>query len=142
MKVVNADRAFSTQTEEPMKLLERILEWKSKKHVDTSLHHFFMMNNWRYLEVAIQRRELNEIFENVWCQKFKVKVQQNLELYQRNSWDKVLDLLKFDIKDSSMEVHFAVDSMKENLSCFNMHFAERLRIQCKWSVHDEKLRGE
>jgi hypothetical protein len=33
------------------------------------------MNNWRYLEVAIQRRELNEIFENVWCQKFKVKVQ-------------------------------------------------------------------
>ncbi|KAK2430441.1 hypothetical protein P8452_43827 [Trifolium repens] len=138
MKAVNADRAFSTQTEEPMKLLERILEWKSKKHVDTSSHHFFiMMNNWRYLEVAIQRRELNEIFENIWCQKFRVKVQQKHELYQRNSWDKVLNFLKFDIKDSSMELHF-----EENLSCFNMHFAETLRIQCTWSVHDEKLRGE
>ncbi|XP_045832133.1 uncharacterized protein LOC123923489 [Trifolium pratense] len=142
IKFVNADRAFSTQTEEPMKLLESILEWKSKIYADTSLRHFFMMNNWRYLEVAIQRRELNEIFGNIWCQKFRVKVQQKLELYQRNSWEKVLDFLKLDINDSSVEINLAVDSMKENLSCFNMHLAETLRIQCTWSVHDEKLRGE
>ncbi|GAU44392.1 hypothetical protein TSUD_246180, partial [Trifolium subterraneum] len=45
IKFVNADRAF-TQTEEPLKQLESILEWKSKKYVDTSLRHFFLMNNW------------------------------------------------------------------------------------------------
>ncbi|GAU13247.1 hypothetical protein TSUD_246170 [Trifolium subterraneum] len=117
IKFINADRAF-TQTEEPLKQLESILEWKSKKYVDTSLHHFFMMNNWR------------------------VKVQQKLELYQRNSWDKMLDFLKFDINDSSMEINFSVDSMKQNLSYFNLHIAETLRIQCIWSVHDEKLREE
>jgi hypothetical protein len=106
--VANGGMSFSlsTQTEATIELLESILVPKSEKYVDTALRHFFMMNNWRYLEVAIQRRELNEIFENVWCQKFRVKVQQKLELYQRNSWDNVLKFLKFDIKDSSMELSF------------------------------------
>jgi hypothetical protein len=141
--VANGGMSFSlsTQTEATIELLESILVPKSEKYVDTALRHFFMMNNWRYLEVKNKRKDLVAIFGNVWFQKNRTKVQQNLELYQRNSWDKVLDFLKLDINDS-VEPNFAVNLMKEKLSLFNMHFTETCRVQCTWCVHDEKLRKE
>lgn len=129
------------QTNGTMELLESILASKSEKYMDPALRHFFMMNNWRYLEVTNQRKELGAIFGNDWFQKNREKVQQNYQLYQRNSWDKVLDFLKLDINDS-MEISLAADLMKEKLSLFNMHFKKICRVQCKWSAHDVKLRGE
>ncbi|WJX63681.1 hypothetical protein P8452_48538 [Trifolium repens] len=141
-EAVIGEKAFSPQMEGTMELLESILASKSGKYVDESLRHFFMMNNWRYLEVANKRIELHPIFGDDWFQRNRIKVQQKLELYQRESWDKVLEFLKLDIINDSMEINCAIDLMKEKLRLFNMHFTETCRIQCTWSVHDEKLRGE
>lgn len=143
MNIVNGDGALSlsAQTEGTVELLESILASNSEKHVDPSLRHFFMMNNWRYLEVTNQRKELDVIFGNVWFRKNREKVQQNYEFYRRNSWDKVLEFLKLDI-NNSMEISLAAGSMKEKLSLFNMHFNETCKVQCTWSVYDEKLREE
>ncbi|KAK2430446.1 exocyst complex component EXO70B1 [Trifolium repens] len=142
IKAVIGDKAFSPQTEGTMELLESILASKSGKYVDESLRHFFMMNNWRHLERTNRRMQLIEIFGDVWFQRNRIKVQQKLELYQRESWDKVLEFLKLDIINDSKEINCAIDLMKEKLRLFNMHFTETCRIQCTWSVHDEKLRGE
>ncbi|CAL5189723.1 unnamed protein product [Lathyrus oleraceus] len=143
MNIVNGDGALSlsAQTEGTVELLESILASNSEKHVDPSLRHFFMMNNWRYLEVTNQRKELDVIFGNVWFRKNREKVQQNYEFYRRYSWDKVLEFLKLDI-NNSMEISIAAGSMKEKLSLFNMHFNETCKVQCTWSVYDEKLREE
>ncbi|GAU44393.1 hypothetical protein TSUD_246190 [Trifolium subterraneum] len=139
--VVNGDE-FSPQVEGTVELLESILASKSEKYVDASLRHFFMMNNWRYLEVTNNRMELDGMFGDVWLQRNREKVQQKLELYKRDSWDKVLEFLKLDVIDDSMEINIATDLMKENLNLFNMQFKETIRVQCTWSVHDEKLREE
>ncbi|WJX58369.1 hypothetical protein P8452_43832 [Trifolium repens] len=98
--------------------------------------------SWRHLERTNRRMQLIEIFGDVWFQRNRIKVQQKLELYQRESWDKVLEFLKLDIINDSKEINCAIDLMKEKLRLFNMHFTETCRIQCTWSVHDEKLRGE
>jgi len=140
--VVNGDGAFSfsAETEGTIELLESILASKSEKYADPSLRHFFMMNNWRYLEKANKRRDIDiAIFGDVWYQKHREKVQQNLELYQKCSWDKLVQFLKLDIIEP-MEHNIAVDLMKEKLNLFNMYFTETCRIQCTWSVHDYGLR--
>ncbi|XP_045831750.1 uncharacterized protein LOC123923134 isoform X2 [Trifolium pratense] len=139
---ISFDEAFSPQTEGTMELLERILASKSGKYVDESLRHFFMMNNWRCLEMTYKRMQLNAIFGDVWFQRNRTKVQEKLELYKRDSWDKVLEFLKLDIINESMEINCAIDLMKQKLSLFNMNFTETCRIQCTWSVYDEKLRVE
>ncbi|XP_045829001.1 uncharacterized protein LOC123920744 isoform X1 [Trifolium pratense] len=138
---VNGEEEFSPQAEGTIELLESILASKSEKYVDVSLRHFFMMNNWRYLEVTNNRLELDAMFGYVWLQRNREKVQQNLELYKRDSWDKVSECLKLDINDST-EINFATDLMKEKLNLFNMKFTETCSVQCRWSVHDEKLREE
>nr|XP_004490669.1 uncharacterized protein LOC101500706 isoform X2 [Cicer arietinum] len=127
--------SFPSQKEKTIELVECILASESEKYVDPSLRHFFMMNSWRYLEQANKIRDLYDTFGYVWFKKTRSKVIQNLELYQRSSWDKVLEFLKLDINDS-------VDSMKTKLSMFNMHFKEICRVQCIWSVHDMNLREQ
>lgn len=99
-----------------------------------------MMSNWKYLEVTNRPSDMDAVFGDDWLQKIRAKVQQNIELYQRNSWDKVLEFLKLDINDS-MEVNFVVDLIKEKISFFNKHFTETCRVQCTWSIH-YKLRKE
>ena len=78
IKVVNGDGTFSTQTEGTMELLESILASKSEEYADPSLRHFFMMNNWKYLEVTYIRRNLNSIFAMIGYQKSEQKSKKTL----------------------------------------------------------------
>lgn len=146
-KVANGAETSSLrkQTKMALELLERTLVAKSENYEDPALRHFFMMNNWRHVEMVKQResRGLIAIFPSPLFQRYsREKVRQNLELYQRSSWNKVLDFLEMD-SNESVAPNIAVDKwMKGKLSLFNFHFREICRVQCTWSVHDAKLREE
>ena len=118
-------------------LLESHLEAKSKSCGNPTLGYVFLMNNGRYIEHKAKEYELGTILGNDWIKKHTAKVQQNLEGYQRSSWDKVLSILKHGANEP-----VATESMKENLKLFNMQFKEICKVQSTWFVLDEKLREE
>ncbi|KAK2430509.1 exocyst complex component EXO70B1 [Trifolium repens] len=70
-------------------------------------------------------------------------MQKDLDLYQRNSWNKVLEFLKLDNNDyETPNDNVTAELLKEKLKLFNKHFDEMFRVQSAWSVYDKKLREE
>nr|KYP72918.1 Exocyst complex component 7 [Cajanus cajan] len=120
-------------------LLERILEADSKNYNNHALGYVFVMNNLRYIEREANLYGLVPIFGHEWLRKNTIKFQQNLELYQKSSWNKIVDLLKMDINNES-EPDVAVGLMKDKLRSFNKYFDEICNVQSTWFVFDEQLR--
>ncbi|KAJ1437538.1 Exocyst complex component Exo70 [Sesbania bispinosa] len=133
--------SFTGQMERIMELLERKLIAKSKIYKDPALRYFFMMNNRRCIETVNERWGLGTIFGDDWFRNNRGKIQQNLELYQRSSWDKVVDILKVD-SDESLSPNVAVDSMKDKLNLFNLQFEQICSVQSTWCVSNKKLRAQ
>jgi len=119
-------------------LLERILEVESKNYHNPSLGYVFVMNNLSFIEHEAKLYELVPIFGHDWLRKNKTKFQQNLELYLRSSWNKIVDFLKVDISESETSV--AVGLLKDRLNSFNEHFDEICNVHSTWFVFDEELR--
>ncbi|KAK7321505.1 hypothetical protein VNO77_32225 [Canavalia gladiata] len=143
-KVVKGRRtcfSFSEQMESVMELLERRLAAQSKNYISLSLRYFYMMNNRRYIEDMEKEQEQETISSDGWFRKTRDRVQQNLELYRRNSWDLVLDLLKLDSNELVVS-NVAADSMKDKLNLFNRQFKEMCSIQSKWFLSDKQLREQ
>ncbi|XP_057442235.1 uncharacterized protein LOC130733957 [Lotus japonicus] len=128
--------SFMTQMKRTLKLLEKTLVEKSENYKDPALPYFFMMNNWRLIEVALGTMYGHDLFQNN-----RAKVQKNLEQYRGSSWNKMLDILKVESNESEAP-NVAADLMKDKLNLFNMHFEEICRVQSTWSVIDEQLREE
>uniref|UniRef100_A0A0R0GFL3 Exocyst subunit Exo70 family protein n=1 Tax=Glycine max TaxID=3847 RepID=A0A0R0GFL3_SOYBN len=73
------------------------LEAKSRDYTGPALGYFFMMNNLRYIgkkAYGLSYKGHRTKLDDDWLQQNTAKVGQNLELYQRNSWNKMLDFLK------------------------------------------------
>ena len=98
------------------------------------------MNNRRFIGVEAKLKELGPVFGDDWLHKNTTIFQQNLELYLRSSWNKIVNLLKLDI--NQLEPSVAGELMKDNLFWFNEHFDETCNIQSAWSVCDEELREQ
>ncbi|XP_027368452.1 exocyst complex component EXO70B1-like [Abrus precatorius] len=118
---------FSDQVARIIVLLESNLEAKSKTYTDPALGYVFMINNLIFLQHG--GSIYGVIFGEDW---YIEKIKQNIELYQRSSWDKILDFLKLDSYES--------ESMKEKLKLFNLHFNETCKVQSGWFIFDELLR--
>ncbi|KHN12800.1 exocyst complex component EXO70B1-like [Glycine soja] len=123
-----------------MKLLETCLEAISKIYNNPTLGYIFIMNNWRQIQLAATQPQLNPIFGDYGFKKSTTKVQQNLELYQRSSWNKIVDILKVDIDE--VEPNVAAEVMKDKLHSFNEHLDEICNVQSAWFVFDEQLREQ
>jgi len=123
-----------------IQLLESSLEANSKNYKNPTLYYVFIMNNRRFIEVETKLNGLGPIFGDDWLHKNTTKLQQNLELYLRSSWNKIVDFLKLDI--NQLEPSVAAELMKDNLYWFNEHFDETCNIQSAWSVCDEELREQ
>ncbi|KZV43700.1 hypothetical protein F511_00251 [Dorcoceras hygrometricum] len=123
-----------------MKLLMSNLEAKSKVYKDPSLCSLFLMNNLSYILQKAKDSELGTHFGDDWIRKRTVKVSQYLSGYQKNSWGKVLDVLKMD--NNSMPPNEASKTWREKLKLFNSWFEEICRIQSTWVFYDEMLREE
>ncbi|QCE01013.1 exocyst complex component 7 [Vigna unguiculata] len=123
-----------------IELLESTLEANSKNYKNPSLGYVFIMNNRRCIEVETKLNGMGHFFGDDWLHKNTRKIQENLELYLRSSWNKIVNLLKVDI--NQLEPSVAAKLMKDNLYWFNEHFDETCNIQSAWSICDEDLREQ
>ncbi|KAJ4978419.1 hypothetical protein NE237_009199 [Protea cynaroides] len=123
-----------------MELLESNLEAKSKIYRDSALSSVFLMNNGRYIVQKVKDSELGSLLGDDWIRKHTAKVRQCHVNYQRNSWSKVLAVLRMD--GSSLPPNSASRSMKEKLKDFNSNFEKMCKTQSTWVIVDEQLRTE
>ncbi|MED6208108.1 hypothetical protein PIB30_041980 [Stylosanthes scabra] len=133
--------SFSDQFNRIIEMLNSHVEIESKKYTDPAECCIFMMNSQRYIQQKIIefQSKMSTIFPklNGAIDENNAMVRQNLEDYQRSSWDEVIGLLKHGGGDPT-----AVESMKESLKLFNVKFKEICRVQSTWFVLDEQLRKE
>ncbi|MED6115832.1 hypothetical protein PIB30_094509 [Stylosanthes scabra] len=138
-------------------MLENHLEAKYKIYTGTSLDYVALMNNTTYIRQEtlkhfpsarfmdfgrVKQYSFAGISGDDWIQKHTEKFQQNLEEYQRSSWNEMLGLLKLDNNNSneSMANDVAFESMKEKLKLFNVQFEEMCCTQSKWFACNETRR--
>ncbi|XP_054795559.1 exocyst complex component EXO70B1-like [Prosopis cineraria] len=140
-KLDDSSSSLSVQMAWIMELLESNLEAKSKIFKDSALCSVFMMNNGRYIVQKAKDSELGTLLGDDWIRKHAAKVRQYHVNYQRNSWNKILSLLKVD-NGSLGGPNAASKTMKEKLKLFNTQFEEICRNQSTWFVFDEQLREE
>ncbi|CAJ1970721.1 unnamed protein product [Sphenostylis stenocarpa] len=112
-----------------MKRLERELAARSKNYKYPALRHLFIMNNWRYIEGRAAKLGLQDLdfFQNS-----GPIVRQNLVLFQRNSWNMVLDLLK--LEDDEL---VDAESIKDKL--INEHIEFICSNQSTWLASADLL---
>ncbi|XP_042511765.1 exocyst complex component EXO70B1-like [Macadamia integrifolia] len=130
----NIDRStsspLSVQMAWIMGLLESNLEAKSKIYLDPALSSVFLMNNGRYIVQKVKDSELGSLLGEDWIRKHTARVRQCQVNYQRNSWSKILAMLKMEGGSLS------------KLKVFNSQFEEICKVQSTWVVADEQLRRE
>ncbi|CAL5189725.1 unnamed protein product [Lathyrus oleraceus] len=124
---------FYSQMELIMEQFERKLETKSQAYGDLALRYLFMINNLYHVKSGL---------ETFWDDRFCINMRKYFELYCRSSWNKVINILEIDIKESVVP-NSKIDSMiKDKLNLFNQKFKEMCGIQSKWRVFDEQLRKQ
>lgn len=132
--------SLSVQMAWIMELLESNLEGKSKIYRDPALCSVFMMNNGRYIIQKVRDNEFGSLLGDDWIRKHAAKVRQFHVNYQRNSWNKVLGLLKYD--SSAIASNGGSRVMKEKLRAFNTCFDEICKTQSTWVIFDQQLKEE
>jgi exocyst complex component 7 len=76
-----------------MELLHSNLEVKSRLYKDAALSSIFVMNNGRYMLQKIRGSpEINDVVDEAWSRKRSMDLRQ----YQRETWSRVLNLLRDD----------------------------------------------
>lgn len=91
--------SFSVQIAKMIKLLESILEVKSRDYADPVLGYVFMINYLTYMrqEAYNLASVVNiTILDDDWFHKKRAKLEQNCKLYQSCSWNKMLEFLKLE----------------------------------------------
>ncbi|CAH2069532.1 unnamed protein product [Thlaspi arvense] len=123
-----------------MELLESNLEVKSKVYKDPALCAVFLMNNGRYIVQKVKDGDLGLLLGEDWIRKHNAKVRQYHLSYQRNSWNKMLGMLKVD--NTAAGMNGLGKAMKEKLKQFNTQFDETCKTHSTWVVFDEQLKEE
>ncbi|KHN17798.1 Exocyst complex component 7 [Glycine soja] len=119
-------------------LLDSSLEANSQNYHDPILSYVFIINNRSYIRRRAMRGGLRHILGNDWIRKNTTSIKENLQLYLRSSWNKILDILKLDINES--EPNVAAQLMKNKLRSFNEHFDDICNVQSTWFVFTKELR--
>uniref|UniRef100_J3NBN9 Exocyst subunit Exo70 family protein n=1 Tax=Oryza brachyantha TaxID=4533 RepID=J3NBN9_ORYBR len=127
---------------EVMELLHGNLEGKSRLYKDPSLSNIFLMNNGRYMLQKIRGSpETNAMLGEAWARKQSTNLRQYHKNYQRETWSRVLGLLR---DDGVITVKGSVQKpvLKERFKQFNAAMDEIHRTQGAWVVSDEQLQSE
>ncbi|KAJ9698805.1 hypothetical protein PVL29_007736 [Vitis rotundifolia] len=132
--------SLSVQMAWIMELLDSNLEMKSRIYKDPVLCFVFMMNNGKYIVQKVKDSELGLLLGDDWIRKHTAKIRQYQVNYQKSSWNKVLAVLKAD--NTSLAPNPSLNTMRERLKVFNLHFDETCRAQSTWFIFDEQLREE
>ncbi|GJN06898.1 hypothetical protein PR202_ga24671 [Eleusine coracana subsp. coracana] len=133
---------FAAQLMEVMELLHGNLEAKSRLYKDQSLSNIFMMNNGRYMLQKIRgSAEINAVVGEAWSRKRSTDLRQYHKNYQRETWGRVLNLLRDD-GVITVKGHVQKQVLKERFKQFNAAMDEIQRTQGAWVVSDEQLQSE
>uniref|UniRef100_A0A0E0MCU8 Exocyst subunit Exo70 family protein n=1 Tax=Oryza punctata TaxID=4537 RepID=A0A0E0MCU8_ORYPU len=133
---------FAAQLMEVMELLHDNLEAKSRLYKDPALSSIFLMNNGRYMLQKIRGSpEINAVVGEAWSRKRSTDLRQYHKNYQRETWSRVLTLLR---DDGVITVKGSVQKpvLKERFKQFNAAMDEIQRTQGAWVVSDEQLQSE
>ncbi|CAO2143391.1 unnamed protein product [Urochloa humidicola] len=133
---------FAAQLMEVMELLHGNLEAKSRLYKDPSLSSIFLMNNGRYMLQKIRGSpEINAVVGEVWSRKRSTDLRQYHKNYQRETWSRVLNLLRDD-GVITVKGHVQKQVLKDRFKQFNAAMDEIQRTQGSWVVSDEQLQSE
>ncbi|CAL5098154.1 unnamed protein product [Urochloa decumbens] len=136
------DSPFSSQLMEVMELLHGNLEAKSRLYKDPALSNIFLMNNGRYMLQKIRgSSEINAMLGEAWARKQSTSLRQYHKNYQRETWSRVLGLLRDD-GVITVKGHVQKPVLKEKFKQFNAAMDEIHRTQGAWVVGDEQLQSE
>ncbi|KAG2623154.1 exocyst complex component EXO70B1-like [Panicum virgatum] len=136
------DNPFSAQLMDVMELLHGNLEAKSRLYKDPSLSSIFLMNNGRYMLQKIRGSpEINAMLGEAWARKQSTNLRQYHKNYQRETWSRVLGLLRDD-GVLTVKGHVQKPVLKERFKQFNAAMDEIHRTQGAWVVSDEQLQSE
>ncbi|KAF2906813.1 hypothetical protein DAI22_12g048400 [Oryza sativa Japonica Group] len=138
----DGENPFAAQLMEVMELLHGNLEGKSRLYKDPSLSNIFLMNNGRYMLQKIRGSpETNAMLGEAWARKQSTNLRQYHKNYQRETWSRVLGLLR---DDGVLTVKGSVQKpvLKERFKQFNAAMDEIQRTQGAWVVSDEQLQSE
>ncbi|KAI4987708.1 hypothetical protein ZWY2020_028466 [Hordeum vulgare] len=133
---------FAAQLMEVMELLQGNLEGKSRLYKDPALSSIFLMNNGRYMLQKIRGSpETNAMLGETWARKQSTNLRQYHKNYQRETWNRVLTLLRDD-GVLTVKGHVQKPLLKERFKQFNSAMDEIQRTQGAWVVSDEQLQSE
>ncbi|CAH9132510.1 unnamed protein product [Cuscuta epithymum] len=133
--------SFSAQLLNTMDLLDKNLEAKSNLYKDLSLRVIFLMNNGRYILQKIKGSpEIHEAMGDTSYRRRSTVVRQYHKNYQRETWGKVLQILKHDGLLQNGKVNKA--ALKERFKSFSNMMDEIHKTQSTWVVNDEQLQSE
>jgi exocyst complex component 7 len=128
---------------ELMELLHSNLEAKSRLYKDPALGSVFMMNNGRYMLQKIRGSpEINAVVGEAWSRKRSTDLRQYHKNYQRETWGRVLTLLRDDGVITVRGHHVLKPVLKERFKQFNAAMDEIQRTQGAWVVSDGQLQSE
>ncbi|VFQ81042.1 unnamed protein product [Cuscuta campestris] len=133
---------FSAQLRNTMELLDANLEAKSNLYKDNSLRLIFHMNNGRYILQKIKGSpEIREAIGDAVYRRRSTDVRQFHKNYQRETWGKVLQILKHDgLVQNGGKVN--KEALKERFKNFSNTMEEIHKTQSSWVVNDEQLQSE
>ncbi|KQJ92115.1 exocyst complex component EXO70B1 [Brachypodium distachyon] len=133
---------FAAQLMDVMELLHSNLEGKSRLYKDPALSSIFLMNNGRYMLQKIRGSpETNAVLGEAWARKQSTSLRQYHKNYQRETWSRVLTLLRDD-GVLTVKGHVQKPMLKERFKQFNAAMDEIQRTQGAWVVSDEQLQSE
>ncbi|RCV37218.1 hypothetical protein SETIT_8G045500v2 [Setaria italica] len=133
---------FAAQLMELLELLHGNLEAKSRLYKDPSLSSIFLMNNGRYMLQKIRGSpEINAVVGEAWSRKRSTDLRQYHKNYQRETWSRVLNLLRDD-GVITVKGHVQKQVLKDRFKHFNAAMDEIQRTQGAWVVSDEQLQSE
>jgi hypothetical protein len=133
---------FAAQLMEVMELLHGNLEAKSRLYKDPALSSIFLMNNGRYMLQKIRGSpEINAVVGEAWSRKRSTDLRQYHKNYQRETWSRVLNLLRDD-GVITVKGHVQKQVLKDRFKQFNAAMDEIQRTQGAWVVSDEQLQSE
>uniref|UniRef100_A0ACD5XZ51 Uncharacterized protein n=1 Tax=Avena sativa TaxID=4498 RepID=A0ACD5XZ51_AVESA len=133
---------FAAQLTDVMELLNTNLEGKSRLYKDPALSNIFLMNNGRYMLQKIRGSpETNAMLGETWARKQSTNLRQYHKNYQRETWNRVLTLLRDD-GVLTVKGHVQKPLVKERFKQFNSAMDDIHKTQGAWVVSDEQLQSE
>ncbi|VAH93452.1 unnamed protein product [Triticum turgidum subsp. durum] len=137
---------FAAQLMEVMELLHGSLEAKSKLYKDLALSSIFLMNNGRYMLQKIRGSpEINAVVGEAWARKRSTDLRQYHKNYQRETWGRVLNVLRDDGGiTSELRVSIAavvVPAYRSFLGRFAQHFTAGRQTEKYIKLSADDLEG-